>query len=267
MRSNKSTQKPFEIKGLLNNKTEYSVKVVKAGVLTEIYLTEKFDRQSKSAGRSKVVPERRPDSALRARRMVRWLSVSNAQPKSSYFFTATFADDVKSYDDGLCRWKKFIRKLKKEYPQLVYIAVPEVQPRSGRWHFHAIFCNMPNVKSMKKTYGKMLNRDHKLVDAWQWHFTKVWSQANGNGKIHRSNIEVARSVAGVCRYLGKYLTKDVGGTVPIGRRNYYAGGRNLCYPEITDYPEDIPKYPPEYQTSYKDALGREVFFARFLQIA
>jgi len=256
--------KPYFLRGQKATENQ-SVKVVRAGSITEVYVSEKFDRQgkSKSFGRFNLV--RRVDNALRAKRMVRWLSTTNAVPGSAYFFTATFADDVQDYDEGLRRWKRFIRKLKREYPRLVYVAVPEVQPRSGRWHFHAILCNLPTQKEMKLKYGKMVAQSGKRCDAWLFHFTKVWSAANGGREVHRANIEVARSVAGVCRYLGKYLTKDVGGTVPVGRRNYYAGGRNLGYPKITDYAEDIPTEAPDYVSTYKDALGRTTTFARFLQ--
>jgi len=239
-------------------------RIVKAGPLTEVYVMEKFERQALSKPGIRRSLKRRPDSALRARRQVRWMSVMNADPKRSYFWTATFADDVQNYDDGLVRWKRFIRKLKKEFPNLVYVAVPEVQPRSGRWHFHAILCNLPSQKEMKKKYGKMRNRDNKTVDAWMFHFTKIWSKANGGGQIHRANIQVARSIAGVCGYLGKYLTKDVGGTVPVGRRNYYAGGRSLRFPEITDDTAQIPDTKPDFVTSYKDAIGRKCVFARFV---
>jgi len=258
-------QKPYFLRDLLHNNLSSSVKVVRAGVLTEVYVTEKFDRQSKTSSVRELNNDRRGDSALRAKRMVRWLSVANAEPQRAYFWTATFADDIVDYDDGLIRWKRFIRKLKKEFPNMSYVAVPEVQPRSGRWHFHAVFANMPTEKEMKQRYGKMVSQSGRQCDAWMFHFTKIWSEANGGGKIHRANIEIARSVAGVCRYLGKYLTKDVGGTVPVGRRNYYAGGRSLCYPQISDDPTLVPQTEPDYQVSYKDALGRSTIFARFIQ--
>lgn len=246
------------------SKTGQTFKIVRAGKMIEVYITDKFRSQRRNLSSGRANLERRADSSLRAKRMVRWLSVANGTPKTSYFFTATFADNVLDYDNGMKIWKKFVRILTKEYPNMRYVAVPEVQPRSGRWHFHAIFCDLPKKSILKKKYGKMHNSFGKEVDAWQFHFTKVWSKANGGGKIHRANIQVARSLAGVCGYLSKYLTKEVGGTVPVGRRNYYAGGRSLRRPEISSYPQDIPKKNPDFFTKFKDGLGRDVVFARYM---
>jgi len=176
--------------------------------MTEVYITEKFRRKAKQSQGQKLNLERRADSQIRAKRMMRWLSAANAEPGTAYFFTATFADDVKDYDEALERWKKFRRLLIAEFCEIRYIAVPEVQPRSGRWHFHAIFCEMPKLKEMKKKYGKMVAQNGKTVDAWMFHFTSLWSKANGGRKTHRANIQVAKSLGGVCGYLAKYLAQE-----------------------------------------------------------
>lgn len=245
-------------------KNGQSVRVIRAGKVTEVYVMERFKRKSRSKPGIRQSLARRADSALRARRSVRWLSLANSDPKRTYFWTSTFADDVQDYDEAQVRWKRFVRLLTKEFPNVVYVAVPEVQPRSGRWHFHAVFCNLPSKREMKKLYGKMRNRDGKTVDAWMFHFTKLWSKANGGREVHRANIQIARSIGGICGYLSKYLTKDVGGTVPVGRRNYYAGGRSLCRPQISDDPALVPEGKPDYFVRYKDAMGRKCAFARFV---
>jgi len=240
-------------------------KVVRLSQIIETY--DKFSIPSHArSGENRFLREnefRRPDSALRARRMVRWLSVINADPASSYFFTATFADDIKKYEDALARWQKFRRILQREFPLVRYIAVPEVQPRSGRWHFHAIFCGIGSTDEMRARYGKMIARSGRVVDAWQFRFTKLWSKANGGKKTHRCSIELARSVAGVCSYLSKYLVKDVGGTVPVGRRNYYAGGKFLRIPKIEEVDVFDPPSDPSFEAHYTDAIGRDIVFRRY----
>jgi len=234
--------KIINLEPLIVNGNEQSVKVVRAGVMTEVYVMEKFQRQSISKS-DRLNLFRRADNALRAKRMVRWLSVANGDPGTAYFFTATFADEVKDYDDALARWEKFRRLIIAEFPSVRYVAVPEVQPRSGRWHFHALLCGLPQIRALKKRYGKMRSADGRSVDKWLYRFTEVWSEANGGQAIHRANIEVARSVAGVCRYLSKYLTKDTFSSLPKNEKAYFCA-RGLLRPSdhFTDkYPDSIIK--------------------------
>jgi len=241
-------------------------KVVTAGRVVEVYETDILTSMPLGGLKNSVKRETRdPDSALRAKKMVRWLSLANGQPRSTYFFTATFADDVKDYDEALDIWKKFRRILKNEFPNVVYVAVPEVQPRSGRWHFHAVLCNLPSVDKMRIIYGKRIStRTGRLVYAWPYYFTRLWSRANAADRVHRANIQVARNINGICGYLAKYLTKDVGGVVPFGRRNYYSGGRDKRKPVVQYGSQFIPSSKADFTADFKRPDGQLTRFSRYV---
>jgi len=240
-------------------------KIVKLSQVLEVYDLAKLPVHAVRSGVFRTLKKmtRRVDSGLRAKRMVRWLSLANGDVGQTYFFTATFADDVTGYDDALERWKKFRRIVLREFPELRYVAVPEVQPRSGRWHFHAVFVGLPGLDELRRRYGRRLSAGGRWVDAWQFAFTQLWSAANGSDRIHRAAIEPARSLAGVCSYLAKYLVKDVGGVVPAGRRNYYAGGKKLVRPKIEIHDDYAPSGEKVYQATYYDRLGNRVDFSRY----
>lgn len=240
------------------------IKVVRCGKIVEVYHTVSVPFRGRPTGKINPSNTRRSDASLRAKRMVRWLSQCNADPEHSYFFTATFADDIQDYDEALIRWKKFRRLLLKEFPYVRYIAVPEVQPRSGRWHFHALFVGLPSLSDLRLRFGTRLTASGSCVDAWQFWFTTLWSQANGSQKIHRANIQAARSVAGVCGYLSKYLSKSIGGVVPSSRKNYYAGGKNLLRPVSLIGQQFVPEGKPVYTASWKGRFGQIETFERFI---
>jgi len=239
-------------------KLSRQVRVVRAGPVTEVMETHRHPMPDKRGAKGARPPVRKACSSLRAKRMVRWLSAGNGEPGTAYFFTATFSDDVQDYDEALSRWKKFRRLLRAEFEDMRYVAVPEIQPRSGRWHFHAIFCGLPEAGRLRQVYGH-----------WQRHFTLLWSKANGHsgasGDCDRADIEVARSVAGVCGYLIKYLNKDVGGVVPAGRRNYFAGGPGLVRPLALEGADHIPDGVPVFAAVGKDRKGFKTVFSRYVE--
>jgi len=277
---------------LQTEKTEnpllYKYKVVNCGKITEIF--KKIANQSRppkgSSNRNPLAP-RKSESILRSKRMLRWISQANSERSRSYFFTATFAEDIharKEYDENgnetaqsiettneqyniaLKRWQKFRRLLLKEYPYVRYIAVPEVQPRSGRWHFHALLVGLPRLSDMRTIYGTKENKQGEVSHAWQSHFTEMWTKANNGKETYRAEIQKAKSIGGVCGYLSKYISKSIGGVVPFGRRNYYAGGKNLKKPIITEHkeiPQIFKNKNASYTSQYLDRNGNLTEFSRY----
>jgi len=239
------------------------LKIVRAGATIDVYESHSYgiEKSDKEIKRKNV--ERQENSVLRSRRMARWITRCNTGLGTTYFFTATFADDIKDYDEALLRWKKFRRILLSEFPEMSYIAVPEVQPRSKRWHFHSIFFNMPRPVDLIKKYGKRIAQDGRVVDAWLYFFTEMWTQANGGVRTSRADISRAKSVEACCRYLNKYVTKGIGGSVSVGRRNYYAGGKSLRRPVVTKSRHDIPQGLPQFGVKYLARNGWPASFARY----
>jgi len=198
--------------------------------------------------REGVVPERaeekgdrvkREDAVWRAKRMVRWLVQANAERELSIFFTTTFSEDVRSYDDAVAAWSRFRRRLREEWPEASYVVVPELQLR-GVWHFHAVLFGCPSLTELKTRYGRRTRRDGRSSWAWKWRLTVLWSLANGHdaerGEVDRAEAQVVRSPGALSRYVTKYLTKETGQAVPADARMYFAGGKGLHRPKIERVP-------------------------------
>jgi len=249
-------------------KLSRQVRVVRAGPVTEVMETHRHPMPKERGQKGARPPVRKACSSLRAKRMVRWLSAGNGEPGTAYFFTATFSDDVQDYDEALSRWKKFRRLLRAEFEDMRYVAVPEIQPRSGRWHFHAIFCGLPTEEQFKEALPWVEVRG-KWVLGYKHLVQTLWSAANGHAnddyEFDITDIQVARSVAGVCGYLIKYLNKDVGGVVPAGRRNYFAGGPGLVRPLALEGADHIPDGVPVFAAVGKDRKGFKTVFSRYVQ--
>jgi len=247
-----------------------SIRVVRAGPVTEVYETVRHAMPTTRGQKGARPPTRKACSSLRAQRMVRWLSAGNGEPGTAYFFTATFSDDVKDYDDALSRWKKFRRLLRNTFEDVRYIAVPEIQPRSGRWHFHAVFCNLPTEEQFLDAYGWERSKKGKTYPGYKKFFQTMWSNANGHAgddyEFDIIDIQVARSIGGVCGYLVKYLCKDVGGVVPAGRRNYFAGGKDLVRPLELNGREFIPETTPAFAVMSRDRFGNKTAFSRYVEL-
>jgi len=165
----------------------------------------------------------------------------------SAFLTLTYKDEkmnVHKYDESLKHFDIFIKKLRKKYPSIKYLAVTEKQEmraakynlKEGPLHFHILVdkrnINEKNINKMwphglvfkKKTYGK----PQKLVN-----------------------------------YLTKYITKET--LVKAGRKSYLRS-RNLTKSKVITEINEAYKYMLNmfkknthelmYETSFRSFIGR-----------
>lgn len=162
------------------------------------------------------------------------------------FVTLTFNNDhdfdITDLSSCLLHYKKFIRKLKKLYPKLKYITVPEFQKR-GAVHYH-IICNLPHMESAK------------LERIWGCGFIKILAINDTNG---------------VAVYLSKYLSKRFDDPRKNGHRLYYAS-KNLIKSR-TFYGEKAEQISSalshsnqmalEYSTSYQTDFNGLVTYKQY----
>jgi len=254
-------------------------KMVKAGKTVEVwdYLDTGVKTGLTPPRRAKGHREREERSNWRSRRTIKWLVACNAELGSSYFFTATFADNVRDFSEATKVWEKFRRFLRKEFPEMSYVVVPELQKR-GAWHFHAVFFGMPSPYVMKALFGTMMNSRGIIVDAWMFHFTELWTKANKSEVINRCSISAVKNVSALARYVTKYLTKETGNAIPSDRRCYFAGGKNLKRPTVIKYScfmfgkygfpaeelmEQLPQCAPVFAASRKTLYAGRISFYRW----
>ncbi|MFZ2309992.1 MAG: hypothetical protein WAW11_00420, partial [Patescibacteria group bacterium] len=144
----------------------------------------------------------------------------NANPELKAFVTLTF-DDKKSNDGSFTDINKcnliftnFIKRLKRHYPDLRYLAVPEFQSdyyyRSkikkeygGNIHYHVI-CNLPYVSNDQ--------------------LSKIWN----HGFVNINNI---RHVSRIGLYVAKYIGKALFDGRLFGKKKVFSS-RQLLKPKI-----------------------------------
>lgn len=157
-------------------------------------------------------------NARRAKNNVRRLINSNVyqyQDKKGEkilpkFLTLTFADNIQEVAEANKLFTEFLRKLnvkifgtQKDKRGLKYLVVMEFQKR-GAIHYHAIFFNLPYLKSSV------------LADIW------------GNGFIQVKQIN---NVDNVGAYISKYLTKDYDDERLDSKKRYFTS-RGLKKPFV-----------------------------------
>jgi len=144
----------------------------------------------------------------------------NSNPDLKVFITLTF-DDKKSSDGSFtditkCNliFSNFIKRLKRQYPDLLYLAVPEFQ---GDYYFRS---------KIKKEHGGNIHyhvlSNLSYIDSKK--LEKIWSY----GFIKINNI---RHVSRVGLYVAKYIAKELFDGRLAGKKKVFCS-RQLIKPEV-----------------------------------
>ena len=152
---------------------EYEKLNVKNKIPDTAYIIEKGQGLHKDENYARKMQHRRDN--------VRRLITMNFD-STSKFVTLTFAENIKDVKLANHHYEKFIKRLKRRYPDLKYLTVVEFQDKKGRGavHYHMI-CNLPFIKKTE------------LFDIW------------GNGWVYINKI---KHVDNIGAYVIKYMTKD-----------------------------------------------------------
>lgn len=250
----------------------YRQKLIKSGDLLEIYSYEQAIRiNHKRKKRRKAKKEKseeneldkrmKSDFSLRRTR-ANIVRLVNSNPELKVFITLTF-DDKKSEtgsftDITQCNliFSNFIKRLKRYYPDLLYLAVPEFQSdyyfrskvrkeHGGNIHYH-VLSNLPYTANCQ------------LADLWRYGFV---------------NINNIRHVSRVGLYVAKYIAKELfDGRLKGKKKVFYS--RQLKRPKIIITAQKIKAYlsslksPPEllldkqYKSDYVGEVNYRLFKER-----
>lgn len=133
----------------------------------------------------------------RRRTKIRQLITENFD-ENSKFITLTFDNnrsfDIKNVKECNKAYKNFILRMKRRYPEIMYVTVVEFQDKNDRGavHYHMI-CNLPYIKKKE------------LSDIWNNGFVKI----NAIDKVDN-----------VGAYVVKYMNKDIDDTRLQGLKAY-----------------------------------------------
>lgn len=210
--------------------------------------TEKVSRHCRlnTLGRKKNCrkfnPENVQKNIFRAKNKIRMLCNHN-QDLFKSFITLTFAQyyGEEDIEETNYIFKKFVQRLRYQYPNFEYIAVPELQ-KSGRVHYHVI-------SSLERIPYNVLEN--------------IWSY----GFIDIQPIDVLHHVSG---YLTSYIEKDFGKAFP-GRKHFYYS-RGLKMPEVkkidsqkdsTNYDINNLSYQSKVENAYCGIIHTKIYDENF----
>jgi len=182
-----------------------SIKVIKTGVFSEIYLYKFPIEYGFQGSTSNGISIQEPDeentlknqkkSANRARNNIRRLITGNIYQDKEIpkFLTLTFKENITDLSKANYHFKKFIQRLEyKLNRKLHYLVVHEKQER-GAIHYHGIFFNFPRI-------------DHSYLQS-QWG-NHVW-------------IKNVYKTKGLHSYLVKYISKSFEDQSLKGKKRYF----------------------------------------------
>lgn len=203
---------------------EVREKFVLCGQYVEHYIYEipyyknfpRFQKNIKHHNHSKVI---RIDNVIRAKQKIRRLINSN--PDMNKFLTLTYSTETTELKTSNYNLNKFMKRLKRDYPDLKYLAVPEYM-KNNRVHYH-ILSNLPFVSC------------EVLRTTWQ------------NGFVFIRKINNLQNV-GV--YISKYLSKHSTDARFSGKKKYFTS-RNLLKPITVDKSDEIIKLKQVLPLEYK----------------
>lgn len=149
-----------------------------------------------------------------------------------YFVTWTFDQEkIERLDDNKVKRKftQFQNYLRKKFPQMYYVAVPEYH-KDGGLHFHLLIggVTMEELKAVPARYAKRKGRHKKgdlifkngkqifNVERWKLGYSTLSVIANGEASKH---------------YICKYISKQHYDDRFFGKRRYYVS-KNIKRPEI-----------------------------------
>jgi len=136
----------------------------------------------------------------------------NANADMRTFITLTFKDNVVDLFEANYIFNKFTKRLKRQFPQLKYLAVPEFQKR-GAVHYHVLI----NVDYIENA---------KLAEIWGQGFVMI------NKVQHINNLGL---------YISKYICKDLFDIRYFGMRKILCS-KNLEQPTILTVIKEIVKF-------------------------
>lgn len=156
--------------------------------------------------------ELRKDNLIRSRNTLIDYVCQNPVWKS--FVTLTFADNIKDIDYANRCFSNWIRSVKRIFPNLKYIGVPEFQKR-GAVHYHLLL-NIPvnsDIIQLQKEKKNMYD-----IKFWEYGFTSAFDLSNTDEDFN------------IALYITKYLYKDMDNR--LFGRNKILKSNNLEKPDI-----------------------------------
>ena len=140
-----------------------------------------------------------------------------------YFFTLEFDSNRIDYKDFSLvseELSKFIDNLKHQNKNMKYLLVPEYHPKTGGFHFHGLFANVPNLKLTAAI------NPHNGNNIYQ-NGSQIFNISNY--RLGFTTVSKIKNQEAVSVYISKYMTKDL---IDLHYKKKYWRSKNLELPKI-----------------------------------
>lgn len=137
------------------------------------------------------------------RRIKRFIAIASHSEGPPAFATFTYADPQHDMQKAIDDWRRFTRKMKKNFPAVAFLRVPE-RHKSGAVHFHCVLFGLPAelpCTMLKRGYRWRHGcPKERKCERHARTLASVW----GKGFV---DLQVVRQPDSIGVYLAKYLTK------------------------------------------------------------
>ena len=210
-------------------------------------LKQQEPKQAKKDNNRKYVGGVRSDSLYRSKKM--FIDYANENEKDWLtFITLTYAENMTDLGQAVKDLNIYITSLRRDYPDLKYLARPEPQAR-GAWHWH-ILTNIPaGAKAIpKRKQKKLWNPVSKKTTVLDYYDLKGWNRGYSSAFDLKNNTDENWSLIA---YLTKYMLETLpeGFTIK-GHRNIFMS-RNLKAPKVKYYQQGTKEWQKKAETIAK----------------
>ncbi len=184
-----------------------------------------------------------------------------------YFFTGTIdkskydRTDLKKYHKDLTQ---FIRDYRKKYKvDISFLFIPELHSDGQSWHIHGFIYGLPKEHLKQFQVGDVMGKAlaDKVVKG-----DIVFNWVDYQKKFGFCDLEPIRNHEAVCKYITKYINKNLANSVTKLNAHQYYHSRGLKFAETmkkgTMSANIVPTYENEYCSvswlDYSDELLKEL---------
>lgn len=188
-------------------------------------------------------------SLQRSFSIMRDYSLTNYQHFHS-FITLTFSDNVDNLDNANGHFHNWVKKIKRIYPDFMYLGVPEYQKR-GAIHYHIMTNLIPGTELLPKRETKYTyNKDKKKYFPLEYYDLPYWNDKNGSlGFSSAFDLKLSDDKFNITAYLTKYFFKEKDNR--LFNRVKVLHSNNLKKPNVIDLIETSKECNDYFQHLYQ----------------
>lgn len=208
-----------------NGKTQvrvYNLPIIKNDEINKL-ITSKANK-TKKINRDKFRTEEEIEHSIANSKNRTIQNIFNIARSNNWTWFCTFTFDPKrvnrqNYDNCYSCLYSWLKSMKKKYPDIKYIIVPELHPSDGvSWHFHGLFSNCPDSMFTLK------HINYKHEEIYNINGFDYFGLINSATKIKDSNKSAM--------YIAKYIKKDLV-TKTLGKHRYLYS-KNCERPQVAE---------------------------------